>query len=486
MAAGIRARLTRLRGVVFPDEAPRLADETRWYTEHTALLISTLKWAMLGAIAGVCVGLGTRVFLAALARSADWARALTPARIPVFVFLPVALPLCVWIIRTFAADARGHGTEAVIAAVHQRAGRVDWLVEPVKLSATVVTLAFGGSVGKEGPAAQIGAALTSLFADILRLRDEDRRRLVICGISAGFAAVFGTPVSGALFGIEVLYLGRIDYSVIFPALVAGIVAHLVCGVQPPFPALQEAFADTRQVKTILIMLACGALFGLLALLLIESLRLFERTLRRFEHRPYLLAACGGVALVLLYLAAGDTYAGLGTETINGVLAGTTPVFAGAFLLKILATSITLETGGSGGIVTPIFLIGATSGAALAPLFGMPSTFLAAVGLVATLAAAANTPIAAAVMAMELLPGPEGVYASLAAATAFLMVGHRSVYASQKIGLSKSAGLDVELGGPIGDVSRASVRIRKGSLTERVHRLGRATTSGNNTTASGSD
>jgi H+/Cl- antiporter ClcA len=473
MSPGFRERLARLRGFVARDASPRLADESRWYTEHTALLISTLKWALLGAVAGACVGLGTRVFLWVLGRSADWARILTGGRVPAFVFLPVALPICVWMIRTFSPDARGHGTEAVIAAVHQRSGRVDWLVAPVKLAATVVTLAFGGSVGKEGPAAQIGAALTSLFADILRLRDEDRRRLVICGISAGFAAVFGTPVSGALFGIEVLYLGQLDYTVIFPALVAGIVAHLVCGVRPPFPALQEAFADTRQVKTILIMLACGALFGLIALLLIESLRFFERTLRRFERRPYLLAAAGGVALVILYFSVGDTYAGLGTDTINGVLAGATPVFAGAFLLKILATSITLETGGSGGIVTPIFFVGATSGAALAPFFGMPSTFLAAVGLVAMLAAAANTPIAAAVMAMELLPGPVGVYAALAAATAFLMVGHRSVYASQKIGLSKSAGLDVQLGGPIGDVSRASVRIRKGSLTERVHQFGRA-------------
>jgi H+/Cl- antiporter ClcA len=263
------------------------------------------------------------------------------------------------------------------------------------------------------------------------------------------------------------------------------VAHLVCGVRPPFPALQEAFADTRQVKTILIMLACGALFGLIALLLIESLRFFERTLRRFEHRPYLLSAGGGVALVLLYFAAGDAYAGLGTDTINGVLTGTTPVFAGAFLLKILATSITLATGGSGGIVTPIFFVGATSGAALAPYFGVPTTLLAAVGLVAMLAAAANTPIAAAVMAMELLPGPVGVYAALAAATAFLMVGHRSVYASQKIGLSKSAGLDVQLGGAIGDVSRASVRIRKGSLTERVHQFGRASSSDKKTEPGGS-
>jgi H+/Cl- antiporter ClcA len=473
MFFGLRARWMRLHRLVFRDAPPRLADETRWYTEHTALLISTLKWALLGAVAGVCVGLGTRVFLWTLTLSGDWARGMTGGRVPVFMFLPAALPLCVWIIRTFAADARGHGTEAVIAAVHQRAGRVDWLVAPVKLGATVVTLAFGGSVGKEGPAAQIGAALTSLFADILRLPDEDRRRLVICGISAGFAAVFGTPVSGALFGIEVLYLGRIDYTVIFPALVAGIVAHLVCGVRAPFPTLQTPFDDTRQVRIILMMLVSGALFGLIALLLIESLRFFQRVLGRFERHPYLLAAAGGGCLILLYMAAGDAYAGLGTGTIDGVLAGTTPVFAGAFLLKILATSITLETGGSGGIVTPLFFVGATSGAALAGVFGVPASFLGAVGLVALLAAAANTPIAAAVMAMELLPAPEGVYAALAASTAFLMVGHRSVYASQKIGLSKSAGLDVELGGAVGEVTRTSVRIRKGSLTDRVHRFGRS-------------
>jgi len=467
MSPGLRERLARFRSVGVQDESPRLADESRWYTEHTALLISTFKWALLGASAGACVGLGTRVFLWFLSRSAELASAITrPA--PVFVLLPLALPATVWIIRTFAADARGHGTEAVIAAVHSRAGRVDWLVAPVKLGATCVTLAFGGSVGKEGPAAQIGAALTSLFADVLRLRDEDRRRLVICGISAGFAAVFGTPVSGALFGIEVLYLGRIDYTVIFPALVAGIVGHLTCGVRPPFPALQESLADSAQAKTILIMLAAGALFGLVALLLVESLRFWERTLRRFEEHPYVLAAAGGGVLSLLYAVAGGAYAGLGTDTVNGLLAGTSQIVPWAFAVKILATSITLESGGSGGIVTPIFFIGTASGAALAPVFHVTPTFLAAVGMVSTLAAAANTPIAAAVMAMELLPAPEGVYAALAASTAFLMVGHRSVYASQKLGFSKSAGLDIELGGPIGDVTRSSVRIRKGSLTERVH------------------
>lgn len=465
--------IAQLRGVWGEPSSPRLADESRWYTEHTALLISTLKWSLLGTGAGLCVGLGTRLFLRVLAVSGAVVSSFTHDVFPAFWVLPLALPACVWLIRKFAPDARGHGTEAVIAAVHQRSGRVDWLIAPVKLGATVLTLAFGGSVGKEGPAAQIGAALTSLFSDLLRLGDEDRRRLVICGISAGFAAVFGTPVSGALFGIEVLYLGRIDYTVIFPALVAGIVGHLACGVLPPFPVLHDAIAATGQVRMVFVSLVSGAAFGLIALLLIESLRALERALRPFEAHPYLVAAVGGSALMALYALVGDRYAGLGTDTIDAVLAGTVQVIGAAFLLKILATTITLETGGSGGIVTPIFFIGVTSGAVLAPALGVAPTLLASFGFVAVLAAAANTPIAAAVMAIEVLPAREGVYAALAAVTAYLMVGHRSVYASQKLGLSKSAGLDLPLGGVMGDVDRASVRIRKGSLTERVHNLGRS-------------
>jgi H+/Cl- antiporter ClcA len=454
-------------------EPLELADESRWYTEHTALLISTLKWAALGSGAGLCVGFGTRAFLWTLATATAAAQRIGPGTWSPYWALPLALPVCVWLIRTFAPDASGHGTEAVIAAVHERSGRIDWLVAPIKLGATVLTLAFGGSVGKEGPAAQIGAALTSLFSDLLRLSDADRRRLVICGISAGFAAVFGTPVSGALFGIEVLYLGRLDYSVIFPALVAGIVAHLACGAHPFVPLAQGTFAGTGQVTAILISLVSGALFGIVALLLIETLRTIEGALKRFAAHPYLLAATGGVVLVALYASAGKVYAGLGTDTINGLLDGTTRVVAGAFLLKILATGVTLEVGGSGGIVTPIFFIGAASGAALGPIFGVAPSLMAAFGFVSVLAAAANTPLAAAVMAIELLPPSEGVYAALAAATAFLMVGHRSVYASQKLGISKSASLDIALGGDIGDFDRKAVHLRKGSLSERVHNFGRS-------------
>jgi H+/Cl- antiporter ClcA len=457
-----------------PEPEPlHLADETRWYSEHAALLITTVKWSLLGIVAGVCVGLGTRFFLWALAAATRGTRSLFSGAIPFYVVLPAALPLCVWMIRRFAPTAKGHGTEAVIAAVHQRSGRIDWRVAPIKLAATVLTLAAGGSVGKEGPCAQIGAALTSLFADVLRLSDEDRRRLVICGISAGFAAVFGTPISGALFGIEVLALGRIEYDVLFPSLTAGIVSHLVCGVAPPVPALHQSLGTLGQSTLVALALAFGAVFGLMALALIETMRALEKMLRRFESHPYRVAAAGGIFLALFYAVAGPTYAGLGTPTIEAALGATAPIALLAFAGKILSTSVTLEAGGSGGIVTPIFFIGATGGSALAHALGLPSGAFAAFGLIGVLAAAANTPLAAAVMGMELLPGPVGVYAALCGGAAYLIVGHRSVYASQKLGFSKSAGLDVRLDVPIGEIGRTSLRVRPGSLTDRALRLGRS-------------
>ena len=253
--------------------------EARWYTEHTALIIGTTKWALLGALAGFCVGFGTKGFLIALTWGTRQAHLLDAGVFRAYYLLPLILPLCVWLIRTFAPTAKGHGTEAVITAVHSQDGRMDVKVAPIKLLATILTLAFGGSVGKEGPCAQIGAAVTSGFADLLRLPAIDRRRLVICGIGAGFSAVFGTPISGALFGIEVLYLGRIEYGVLFPCLIAGIVAHLVCGVAAPVPPIlttAQAFGRLTVAEMVPLSIISGVLFGIVALVLIEAMKALER------------------------------------------------------------------------------------------------------------------------------------------------------------------------------------------------------------------
>src|SRR6185436_230933 len=183
----------------------------------------------------------------------------------------------VWLIRRLAPEAEGHGTERVIEAVHERAGRIDPAVVPVKLVATVVTLVAGGSAGKEGPCAQIGAGLASIAASALRLNDADRRKAVICGVSAGFAAVFGTPVAGALFGIEVLYVGTILYDVMLPSFIAGIIGyHVAAGMgtvhlhqaAPFIPRFTEGF--------FLQVLGAGVWIGLWAVALIVVLHRFHR------------------------------------------------------------------------------------------------------------------------------------------------------------------------------------------------------------------
>ncbi len=238
------------------------------------------------------------------------------------------------------------------------------------------------------------------------------------------------------------------------------------------PALRESLASFGRIEIVALSILFGAIFGIAALVLIETMRGIEKGLRRFAHHPYLVASAGGVFLAGLFRLVGARYAGLGTETIEAALSGAGQIALLAFLWKIIATAVTLETGGSGGIVTPLFFIGSTCGAALARVFHLPVGAFAAFGFVGVVAAAANTPIAAAVMGIELLPSDVGVYAALAAGTAFLLVGHRSVFASQKIGLSKSAGLDVRMDVSIGELTRSGVRVRDGSLTGRVLRRAR--------------
>jgi H+/Cl- antiporter ClcA len=428
-------------------------------TEESVLFISILKWFVIASIVGVAVGVSTTIFLVSL----EWSSARLGQNSYYFFLLPVALALSSYITKYLAPEAEGHGTEKVIEAVHRRSGRIKAIVVPVKLVTTIITLACGGSAGKEGPCAQIGGGLASTISSLLRFDDADRRKLVICGISAGFSSVFGTPIAGAMFGLEVLFVGGIRYDVLLPTFIAGVMGYQVSsslGVSYFYHQIDfvPAFSELFFIKVII----AGILFGLCSLLLIETLNYFHYLSKKIPWWDPLKGLLGGFALVILALLLSTRYLGLGLETIESALDGAHIVWY-SFLAKILFTCITLTFGGSGGMVTPIFFIGATLGSLLAELFGVDMATFAAIGMVSMLAGAANTPIAASILAVEMFGAKIAPYAAVACVTSFLMTGHRSVYPSQIFAIMKSSSFRDQSGKEVVH-AQAEFLLRRRSVT----------------------
>ena len=418
------------------------------FEEQTTIFISIIKWIVLAVIIGILVGASTTLFLKLL----GWSSGLAAQSPYYFVVLPLTFVLCTFIINKLAPQSKGHGTEKVIEAVHKRSGKIQVSVIPIKLFTTILTIASGGSVGKEGPSGQIGAGLASLFADIFRLKDADRRKLVICGISAGFAAVFGTPISGAIFGLEVLYVGAIMYDVMLPSFISGIVAYQVCtsfGIT--YFHSHVSFIPVFSNSFFLIVVLAGIVFGSVSFIFIESFVLIETWIKKWDLNEYLKNLAGGVMLVALIFIFSDKYAGLGVGTIEKELNGQQYAFWYDFLLKMLFTIITLSFGGSGGVVTPMFFIGAAAGSFFAQVLHVDNATFAAIGMVSLLSGAANTPIAASIMALELFGPSVAPYAAISCVISFLMTGHRSIYPSQILSMKKTSNVEVNVGTEMHDI-----------------------------------
>ncbi len=423
--------------------------------EQGFVFASLTKWILLSAMMGVIIGALITLFLKILSM-AEGSRELLP--FPYYFTLPFALVLTVYVIKKLAPNAEGHGTEKVIEAIHKSDGNIDLAILPVKVLATVVSIFAGASVGKEGPGAQLGAAASSFISSIFKFNTHDRKKLVICGISAGFASVFGTPIAGAIFGIEILIVGTIMYDVLLPSIIAGFSAFLTAqylGVEYSYFDLKNYYTDIPiNLHFIFMVVLAGLFFGIVTDIFITILHWVHRFIKNLNWHWLLKPFVVGIILAVMSYFIGDRYLGLGFGTIKDALSPFTAnnsIYWYDTLGKILFTSLSLGGGASGGIITPVFYIGAVSGNFFGHLAGDHVAFFAALGFVSVLAGATNAPIAAIIMAGELFGLEVAHYAAVTAVISFLMTGHRSVFPSQLLAMKKSQHLKIKLGEEIENV-----------------------------------
>ncbi len=403
------------------------------------------KWALLGSAVGLLAGTASALFLTAL-QAATSLRLADPA---LLFLLPLAGLIVGWVYHRFAGTAAG-GNNLVIDEVHQNRAPIPVRMAPLVLFGTVLTHLFGGSAGREGTAVQMGASLADgLYHALhqrLRLSQLDRRLILLAGISGGFGSVFGTPVAGFVFALEVQSIGQVGYDAFVPCFVAALVGDLVTRAWGVTHTHYPHLINLEIEPLLLIKVAAaGLLFGLTSLLFVELTHAikhyFKEAIRWPPARPFI----GGLLIIgLTLLVSSQDYLGLSLPLIQDSVNGR-EVATFAFFFKLIFTAVTLGTGFMGGEVTPLFVIGSTLGFTLGRLLGVDPAFMAALGFVAVFAGASNTPLACALMGVELFGGGSILYIGVACFVAYLASGHRSIYSTQRIGVAKAPGVDAQSG-----------------------------------------
>ncbi len=386
------------------------------------------RWLVLGALVGVLSGAASALFLWLL----EQATSLRLAHEQLVFALPVAGLVIGWLYERFGQAVKA-GNNLVIDAIHDGGVALPLRLAPMVLLGTVLTHVFGGSAGREGTAVQMGAGLADALVHRLRLDKRLRRQLLMAGAAGGFGSVFGTPLAGALFGLEFSKFRRIQFDALVPALVASVVGDVTTrglGIHhTPYPAVQAlSLTPLLLVKW----LAFAVVVAAVTLVFIELIHLLKRRGERAIARLPLRMCLGGIAVVGMWQLVGTSdYLGLGVPTI--VRAFSDPSLpAAAFALKLLFTVVTLAAGFLGGEVTPLFFVGAALGNVLARLLGIPLELGAGVGLAAVFGTASNTPLALSLMAVELLGVRILPHVAIVMAVAYLLSGRRSIYSAQRM------------------------------------------------------
>lgn len=416
--------------------------------EQFTIAQQLFRWTLLSVPLALVVGSLVALFLWLLdeATKLQWQ----------YTWLLYALPLAgvlIYFLYQYWGKKSEAGNNLIMDEIHEPGGGVPLRMTPLVLFTTIITHLFGGSAGREGTAVQMGGSIASLLARWFTLSKQDTSTLLMCGIAAGFGAVFGTPVTGAIFALEVLAVGRISHHALMPCFISAVLADVTCSAYGiththyhiTFSNVMQSSMPYLHVDAALLLtvIAAGIAFGITGFIFAELSHTIKNYSNRWIKIKWLTPFIGGLMIIALtwlldtrdYLGLGVTNPTGGASIVSAFEADGVSTFSWAW--KLLFTAITIGMGFKGGEVTPLFFIGAALGNSIAVLTGAPVDLMAGLGFIAVFAAATNTPIACAIMGVELFGGQYLLYYAIATFTAYYFSGHSGIYLSQKIGVSKT-------------------------------------------------
>lgn len=379
--------------------------------------------AVLAVLSGLLAGLGGWVFLVVL-------DAVTEVRLGqqwLVLGLPIAGVVTVVIVRRIS-ESGSAGNAAVFRQLDRIDEGIPTTLAPIVVVGTWITHLFGGSAGREGTALQMSAALTDTMSRRLRVSENDRRLLLGFALAAGFGAVFGTPLAGAVFAIEVHSRWRMRWSILVPSIVAAFVGDAIVRMLGYGHAATPVVSLGLDPSTLAACVVLGLGAGIVATAYVRAARSVRWVLARWVGGPTMRIAIGGCVIIALTAAFGAESLGLSTQLADRALAGDA-LNPSVSLLKLVFTAVTAGSGFIGGEVTPLFVMGATFGSAIAATLGLPIVAASAFGFVAVFGAAAHVPLACAVMAFELFGVDSLPHALVVCIVASLIARHPGVHSS---------------------------------------------------------
>ncbi|MBU8908898.1 chloride channel protein [Desertibacillus haloalkaliphilus] len=423
--------------------------------KYQTFISTFIKWLLWGGIIGVIIGSTTALLL----NTNDFLGKIREHNFWLIYLLPLGGIIIGYIYMNFGKNYAHNtlndsakGNNLVIEGVHGKA-KVLRRMGPIVYLGTFITVLFGGSTGREGAAIQMGGSVAQTVNQYFKINILDTKILLMSGISAGFGAAFGTPITGAIFGMEMTALGKMKYEAFVPCLIASFVGHYITesvwGVKHETFIIQNV--PTASAVTFLKVIFLAIIFSLLSILYCQLRHGIQKLSEKYLNKNHILRALiGGIIIVLLTLIIGaQDYNGRGLDMLEEAFKEEVPPFA--FLAKLVFTAITLGFGFVGGEAIPLFFMGATLGNTLYNFVDFPMSFLAAIGMVATFCGGANAPIAAFLLGVEMFGGKGIEYFFVACLTSYIFSGHHGLWPSQTVYEPKSRLYNITNGESISNI-----------------------------------